>query len=148
MSPAHAQGCYLFDDEGHKYLDAINNVTHVGHCHPAVSLWHMHNMQACCIRNRRFSNVVTLCDVCSNDPRSASTCLSYGHACVQKTVDGNKMEPKTAIEVLDVPISRPAQRLYGETIAVTVLTAANANCKRVLAPPHYDSHTLASADQH
>lgn len=44
VSPAHAQGCYLFDDEGHKYLDAINNVTHVGHCHPAVSLCHM---QAC-----------------------------------------------------------------------------------------------------
>ncbi len=27
---------YLFDDEGRKYLDAYNNVAHVGHCHPRV----------------------------------------------------------------------------------------------------------------
>ena len=27
---------YLFDDEGKTYLDAVNNVSHVGHCHPKV----------------------------------------------------------------------------------------------------------------
>jgi 4-aminobutyrate aminotransferase-like enzyme/Ser/Thr protein kinase RdoA (MazF antagonist) len=27
---------YLFDDEGRRYLDAYNNVPHVGHCHPRV----------------------------------------------------------------------------------------------------------------
>ncbi|MGE0126473.1 MAG: aminotransferase class III-fold pyridoxal phosphate-dependent enzyme [Blastocatellales bacterium] len=27
---------YLFDEEGRKYLDAYNNVPHVGHCHPRV----------------------------------------------------------------------------------------------------------------
>jgi len=27
---------YLYDDEGRRYLDAYNNVAHVGHCHPAV----------------------------------------------------------------------------------------------------------------
>ena len=27
---------YLFDDEGRQYLDAYNNVAHVGHCHPKV----------------------------------------------------------------------------------------------------------------
>ena len=27
---------YLFDDQGHKYLDAYNNVAHVGHNHPRV----------------------------------------------------------------------------------------------------------------
>ena len=27
---------YLFDDEGRKYIDAYNNVAHVGHCHPKV----------------------------------------------------------------------------------------------------------------
>ena len=27
---------YLFDDEGRRYLDAYNNVPHVGHCHPHV----------------------------------------------------------------------------------------------------------------
>jgi 4-aminobutyrate aminotransferase-like enzyme/Ser/Thr protein kinase RdoA (MazF antagonist) len=27
---------YLYDEEGRKYLDAYNNVAHVGHCHPRV----------------------------------------------------------------------------------------------------------------
>jgi 4-aminobutyrate aminotransferase-like enzyme len=27
---------YLYDDTGRKYLDAVNNVPHVGHCHPRV----------------------------------------------------------------------------------------------------------------
>jgi 4-aminobutyrate aminotransferase-like enzyme/Ser/Thr protein kinase RdoA (MazF antagonist) len=27
---------YLYDHEGHRYLDAYNNVAHVGHCHPKV----------------------------------------------------------------------------------------------------------------
>lgn len=30
------QGQYMFDDEGNKYLDCINNVAHVGHCHQHV----------------------------------------------------------------------------------------------------------------
>ena len=29
-------GAYLFDADGRKYLDAYNNVAHVGHCHPHV----------------------------------------------------------------------------------------------------------------
>ena len=28
---------YLYDETGRKYLDAVNNVPHVGHCHPRVS---------------------------------------------------------------------------------------------------------------
>ncbi len=27
---------YLFDDDGRRYIDAYNNVPHVGHCHPRV----------------------------------------------------------------------------------------------------------------
>ncbi len=27
---------YLYDDVGHRYIDAYNNVAHVGHCHPRV----------------------------------------------------------------------------------------------------------------
>ena len=27
---------YLYDEEGRAYLDAVNNVSHVGHCHPCV----------------------------------------------------------------------------------------------------------------
>jgi 4-aminobutyrate aminotransferase-like enzyme/Ser/Thr protein kinase RdoA (MazF antagonist) len=29
-------GQYLFDEEGNRYLDLVNNVCHVGHCHPVV----------------------------------------------------------------------------------------------------------------
>lgn len=31
---AHKQ--YMFDEKGEQYLDCINNVSHVGHCHPEV----------------------------------------------------------------------------------------------------------------
>ena len=27
---------YLYDDQGNTFLDCVNNVSHVGHCHPAV----------------------------------------------------------------------------------------------------------------
>jgi len=30
------EGQYLFDDRGRRYLDLVNNVCHVGHCHPHV----------------------------------------------------------------------------------------------------------------
>ena len=30
------KGCYLFDAAGRPYLDLVNNVCHVGHCHPEV----------------------------------------------------------------------------------------------------------------
>ena len=30
------EGAYLIDHTGRKHLDAVNNITHVGHCHPHV----------------------------------------------------------------------------------------------------------------
>ncbi len=30
------EGCHLFDEAGNAYLDMVNNVAHVGHCHPRV----------------------------------------------------------------------------------------------------------------
>jgi len=30
------QGTYLYDEMGNEYLDMVNNVCHVGHCHPKV----------------------------------------------------------------------------------------------------------------
>ena len=39
-APLHvvaARGCTLYDAEGGAYLDCINNVSHVGHAHPAVA---------------------------------------------------------------------------------------------------------------
>lgn len=31
-----AKGQYMYDEDGVKYIDCINNVAHVGHCHPDV----------------------------------------------------------------------------------------------------------------
>ncbi|HKR40433.1 MAG TPA: aspartate aminotransferase family protein [Paraburkholderia sp.] len=33
----HGTGVWLFDDAGRRYLDAYNNVPHVGHSHPAIA---------------------------------------------------------------------------------------------------------------
>ena len=30
------KGQYLYDADGNQYLDCINNIQHVGHCHPKV----------------------------------------------------------------------------------------------------------------
>jgi 4-aminobutyrate aminotransferase-like enzyme/Ser/Thr protein kinase RdoA (MazF antagonist) len=30
------EGCWLYDSSGRAYLDCVNNVAHVGHCHPFV----------------------------------------------------------------------------------------------------------------
>ncbi|HIB52677.1 MAG TPA: aminotransferase class III-fold pyridoxal phosphate-dependent enzyme, partial [Candidatus Marinimicrobia bacterium] len=30
------EGQYLFDAKGNRYLDCVNNIQHVGHCHPKV----------------------------------------------------------------------------------------------------------------
>ncbi|XP_040604500.1 5-phosphohydroxy-L-lysine phospho-lyase isoform X8 [Mesocricetus auratus] len=31
-----SQGQYLYDEQGREFLDCVNNVAHVGHCHPTV----------------------------------------------------------------------------------------------------------------
>ena len=36
-----AEGQYLIDEKGNKFLDLSNNVAHVGHCHPATGLWNL-----------------------------------------------------------------------------------------------------------
>ena len=30
------RGAFLYDESGKEYLDCVNNVCHVGHCHPRV----------------------------------------------------------------------------------------------------------------
>ena len=33
---AYGEGQYLYDTDGQRYIDCVNNVCHVGHCHPRV----------------------------------------------------------------------------------------------------------------
>ncbi len=36
LTIVRGEGAYLFDETGRRYLDCVNNVCHVGHCHPHV----------------------------------------------------------------------------------------------------------------
>jgi ethanolamine-phosphate phospho-lyase len=59
----HASGQYMFDEEENRYLDCINNVAHVGHCHPDVVAAGYHQM-ALLNTNNRFlhDNIVLLAE--------------------------------------------------------------------------------------
>jgi len=37
LNIVRGRGCYLYDAGGRAYIDAYNNVAHVGHCHPRVA---------------------------------------------------------------------------------------------------------------
>ena len=45
-------GSYLYDAEGRSYLDAVNNVPHVGHCHPRVVEAGQDQMAVLCTNTR------------------------------------------------------------------------------------------------
>lgn len=49
---------YLFDDEGHRYLDAYNNVAHVGHCHPKVVAAGQRQMELLNTNTRYLSDLI------------------------------------------------------------------------------------------
>ncbi|CAF0739556.1 unnamed protein product [Didymodactylos carnosus] len=48
-----ASGTYMYDQLGNKYLDCINNVAHVGHCHPHVTQ-QVHKQTGACETNNRY----------------------------------------------------------------------------------------------
>ncbi|CAF1339167.1 unnamed protein product [Adineta ricciae] len=57
------QGTYMYDQLGNKYLDCINNVAHVGHCHPYVCNQIYKQMGACATNNRYLhDNTVVLAE--------------------------------------------------------------------------------------
>ncbi|CAF1278658.1 unnamed protein product [Rotaria magnacalcarata] len=57
------QGTYMYDQLGNKYLDCINNVAHVGHCHPYVVKQIYKQMGACATNNRYLhDNTVILAE--------------------------------------------------------------------------------------
>lgn len=52
---------YLFDDEGRRYLDAYNNVAHVGHCHPRVVAAGQRQMEMLNTNTRYLSDTILNC---------------------------------------------------------------------------------------
>ncbi|XP_012280136.1 alanine--glyoxylate aminotransferase 2-like isoform X2 [Orussus abietinus] len=72
-----AEGQYMYDENGERYLDCINNVAHVGHCHPHVVRAGQQQM-ALLSTNSRFlhDNLVTCARrLTSLLPESLSVCF-------------------------------------------------------------------------
>lgn len=49
---------YLYDDEGRRYLDAYNNVAHVGHCHPEIVAAGQRQMEVLNTNTRYLSDLI------------------------------------------------------------------------------------------
>ena len=49
---------YLYDDQGRQYLDAYNNVAHVGHCHPKVVAAGQRQMEVLNTNTRYLSELI------------------------------------------------------------------------------------------
>jgi 4-aminobutyrate aminotransferase-like enzyme len=68
---------YLYDDEGRAYLDAVNNVAHVGHCHPRV-VQAAREQMAVLNTNTRYlhENIARLAErLCATMPDPLSVCF-------------------------------------------------------------------------
>ncbi len=73
---ARGMGQYLFDDDGRRYIDAYNNVPHVGHAHPRV-VRAAHEQMMALNTNTRYPHdaVNRLADrICGTLPESLGVC--------------------------------------------------------------------------
>lgn len=71
------QGQYMFDEQGHRYLDCINNVAHVGHCHPKVVQAGCLQMATISTNNRFLHDELVQCakNLSSKMPEPLSVCF-------------------------------------------------------------------------
>ncbi|KAH8289465.1 hypothetical protein KR054_005788 [Drosophila jambulina] len=71
------QGQYMFDEEGTRYLDCINNVAHVGHCHPEVVRAGALQMATISTNNRFLHDELVQCarTLTSKLPEPLSVCF-------------------------------------------------------------------------
>ncbi|CAG9864279.1 unnamed protein product [Phyllotreta striolata] len=71
-----AQGQYMYDEKNDAYLDCINNVAHVGHCHPAVVKAGCDQMSLLNTNNRFLHDNILLCarKILNTLPENLSVC--------------------------------------------------------------------------
>jgi 4-aminobutyrate aminotransferase-like enzyme/Ser/Thr protein kinase RdoA (MazF antagonist) len=77
ITMARGFGQYLYDVDGRRYLDAVNNVPHVGHCHPRV-VGAAARQMAVLNTNTRYlhDTLVTYADrLCALMPEGLSVCF-------------------------------------------------------------------------
>ena len=74
---ASGQGQYLYDADGRRYLDCVNNVCHVGHCHPRVVGAASHQLSMLNTNSRYLhDNIVRLAaEVSETLPDPLSVCI-------------------------------------------------------------------------
>src|ERR1051325_11466006 len=67
---------YLYDDDGRQYLDAYNNVAHVGHCHPQVVAAGQRQMELLNTNTRYLSDLILeyAAKLTATLPESLSVC--------------------------------------------------------------------------
>ncbi|KAG7213606.1 hypothetical protein KM043_002859 [Ampulex compressa] len=56
-----AEGQYMYDEKSNRYLDCINNVAHVGHCHPDVVRAGQEQMALLSTNNRFLHDNLVIC---------------------------------------------------------------------------------------
>ncbi|XP_050504814.1 alanine--glyoxylate aminotransferase 2-like [Diabrotica virgifera virgifera] len=71
-----AKGQYMYDEKDDSYLDCINNVAHVGHCHPKVVKAGSEQMASLSTNNRYLHDNILLCAqrILSTMPDELSVC--------------------------------------------------------------------------
>ncbi|KAJ8948390.1 hypothetical protein NQ314_008430 [Rhamnusium bicolor] len=72
-----AKGQYMYDERGDAYLDCINNVAHVGHCHPKVVQAGCDQMTTLNTNNRFLHDNIVLCAkrITSTMPENLKVCF-------------------------------------------------------------------------
>src|SRR5215475_3577923 len=68
---------YMFDEEGRRYLDAYNNVPHVGHCHPRVVEAAHRQMSLLNANTRYLHDLINqyAAELCATMPDSLNVCF-------------------------------------------------------------------------
>ena len=84
---------YLFDETGRRYLDAYNNVPHVGHCHPAVTAAAQRQMNILNTNTRYLHDTINRFaeSLCATLPPPLSVCFF-----VNSASEGNELALRLA----------------------------------------------------
>ena len=84
---------YLFDETGRRYLDAYNNVPHVGHCHPAVAAAAQRQMNVLNTNTRYLHDTINRYAerLCATLPAPLSVCFF-----VNSASEGNELALRLA----------------------------------------------------
>lgn len=86
------EGTYLWDAKGRQYLDCVNNVAHLGHCHPGVSAGasesSRHILRAACPAQHQQHMLHSLPRACTCVHAGSSTQDSRGTGCSRYIAGG------------------------------------------------------------